>query len=80
MSDATQSTGAVYAELDALKADNKALREMLEAVEHLAKVHRATDYVVKVSPTRRNAATVAVLLELVDAKIVPLLTQHGSEK
>ena len=32
MSDATQSTGAVYAELDALKADNEALRKALEVV------------------------------------------------
>ena len=69
---------AAEGERDTMKADNKALREMLEAVEHLAKVHRATDYVVKVSPTRRNAATVVVLLGLVDAKIVPLLAQHGS--
>ena len=67
-------------ETEKLKADNKALVEMLEAVEHLAKVHRATDYVAKVSPTRRNAATVVALLGLVDAKIVPLLAQHGSAK
>ena len=55
-----------------------ALVEALEAVKHLAKIHRAPDYVAKISPTRRNAATVVVLLGLVDAKIVPLLAQHGS--
>ena len=65
-------------ETEKLKADNKALREMLEAVEHLAKVHRTPDYVAKISPTRRNASTVVVLLGLVDAKIVPLLEQHRS--
>ena len=64
--------------MNALEAKNAALVEMLEAVEHLAMVHRATDYVVKVSPNSRNAATVAVLLGLVDEKIVPLLAQHGS--
>ena len=71
---------AAEAERDTMKADNEALREMLEAVEHLAAVHREASYVVKISPTSRNAATVAVLLELVDEKLVPLLAQHGSEK
>ena len=78
MSEHTNEVDDVYAQCAALKADNEALREMLEAVEHLAAVHRATGNVVKVSPASRNSATVAVLLELVDEKLVPLLAQHGS--